>query len=148
MTTMKIGDVRKNLREAVERARSEPVIVERNGTPIVVVLSPERYEQLMDALDDVEDVAAFDEAMAENGDDLDLLVKRFEEYEPRPEDQRDPQLYRNLEAAVRARSEAERAVAEAVAAMRADGDTWQTVGRLLGTTGQAAQQRYGTARAT
>jgi prevent-host-death family protein len=145
---MKISDARKNLREAVDRARSEPVIVERNGKPIAVLLSPERYEQLMDALDEIEDVAALDQAMVEYRDDLELLAKRFEEYEPRPEDQRDPQLYRDLEAAVRARSEAERAVAKAVAAMRADGDTWQTVGRLLGTTGQAAQQRYGKARAS
>ena len=76
-------------------------------------------------------------------DDLEKLVKRFEDYEPRDEDRRDPQLRRDLEAAVRARSEAELAVAVAVAAMRADGDTWATIGRLLGTSGQAAQQRYG-----
>lgn len=79
-------------------------------------------------------------------DDLDHLVKRFEEYEPRPEDQRDPQLYYNLEAAVRARAEAERAVVVAVAAMRSDGDSWATIGRLLGTSGQAAHQRYAKGR--
>jgi hypothetical protein len=81
-------------------------------------------------------------------DDLELLAKRFEEYEPRPEDKRDPQLYRNLEAAVRARSEAEQAIVAAVAAMRADGDSWATIGWILGTSGQAAQQRYGKARAS
>ena len=79
-------------------------------------------------------------------DDLDVLVKRFEEYEPRNEDQRDPQLYYNLEAAVRARAEAERAVVLAVAAMRSDGDSWATIGRLLGTSGQAAHQRYAKGR--
>ena len=79
-------------------------------------------------------------------DDLELLVKRFEDYEPRPEDRRDPQLCRDLEAAVRLRSEAERAIVSAVAAMRADSDTWATVGWILGTSGQAAQQRYGAGR--
>jgi hypothetical protein len=79
-------------------------------------------------------------------DDLEILVKRFEDYEPRPEDRRDPQLYRNLEAAVRSRSEAEDAIVKAVTAMRADGDTWATIGWILGTTGQAAQQRYGRSR--
>lgn len=78
-------------------------------------------------------------------DELEVLVKRFEEYEPRDEDRRDPQLYFQLEAAVRARSEAEVAIVAAVSAMRADGDTWATIGRLLGTSGQAAQQRYGSA---
>jgi hypothetical protein len=79
-------------------------------------------------------------------DDLQVLVARFGNYEPRPEDRRDPQLYRNLEAAVRARSEVEEAIVKAVTAMRADGDTWATIGWILGTTGQAAQQRYGKAR--
>ena len=79
-------------------------------------------------------------------DDLDAMVARFENYEPQREDRRDPQLYRNLEAAVRARSEAEEAIVKAVAAMRADGDTWATIGWILGTTGQAAQQRYGRSR--
>ncbi len=75
--------------------------------------------------------------------ELEVLVKRFEDYEPREEDRRDPQLFRDLEAAVRARAEAEVAIVAAVGAMKADGDTWATIGRLLGTSGQAAQQRYG-----
>ena len=79
-------------------------------------------------------------------DGLDSLVERFENYEPREQDRRDPQLYRNLEAAVRARAESEQAIVAAVTAMRADGDSWATIGWILGTTGQAAQQRYGTGR--
>jgi hypothetical protein len=78
--------------------------------------------------------------------DLDALVQRFENYDPREEDRRDPQLYRNLEAAVRARAESEQAIVAAIAAMRADGDSWATIGWILGTTGQAAQQRYGKGR--
>ena len=35
-----------------------------------MVVSPERYEQLMNALDEVDDVAAFDEAMAEEGPNI------------------------------------------------------------------------------
>ena len=38
--------------------------------PAAVVLSPERYEQLMNALDEVEDVTAFDAAMAEEGPNI------------------------------------------------------------------------------
>ena len=81
-------------------------------------------------------------------DDLEGLAKRFEEYEPKPEHRRDPQLYRNLEAAVRARAESEQAIVTAVAAMRADGDSWATIGWILGTSGQAAQQRYGKPRSS
>jgi hypothetical protein len=35
-----------------------------------VLVSPERYERLMSALEDVEDVAAFDAAMDEEGPNI------------------------------------------------------------------------------
>lgn len=41
--------------------------------------------------------------------------------------------------------EAEKAVREAVAHARAEGVSWNTVGRALGTTGEAARQRYSAA---
>jgi len=70
MATMKISDARDDLPGAVERARSEAVILEKYGRPAAVLVSPERYEQLMNALDDADDVAAFDEAMAEAGPNI------------------------------------------------------------------------------
>ena len=73
----------------------------------------------------------------------DALADMFENYEPRDEDRRDPTLYRALENAVRLRAQTERTIADAVTAMRADGASWATIGSILGTTGQAAQQRYG-----
>ena len=44
--------------------------VQRRGRPAGVLVSPERYEQLITALEDAEDVAAFDEAMAEEGPNI------------------------------------------------------------------------------
>jgi PHD/YefM family antitoxin component YafN of YafNO toxin-antitoxin module len=70
VATMKISDARDNLPAAIDRARSEAVILERYGQPAAVLVSPERYEQLMNALDDADDVAAFDEAMAESGENI------------------------------------------------------------------------------
>lgn len=71
------------------------------------------------------------------------LADRFENYEPREQDRRDPSNSRTLETAVRRRAEVERSIAEAVERMRRDGSSWATIGAILGTTGQAAQQRYG-----
>ena len=48
-----------------------------------------------------------------------------------------------LRRAVRQRTLAERDVVDAVAKARAEGSTWATVGEILGTSAQAAQQRYG-----
>lgn len=62
---MNISAARDNLPDAVEQARTEAVFLERYGRPAAVLLSPERYDELMDALEEAEDVAAFDAAMTE-----------------------------------------------------------------------------------
>lgn len=67
MATMTVSAARENLSDAVETARTEVVFLERYGRPAAVLISPERYEQLMAALEDAEDAAAFDAAMAEEG---------------------------------------------------------------------------------
>jgi antitoxin Phd len=43
------------------------VFIERRGQRAAVVVSPEQYERMVEALEDAEDAAAFDEAMAEEG---------------------------------------------------------------------------------
>ena len=70
MVTMNVSAARDNLPEAVEAARTEAVFLQRYGRPAGVLVSPERYEQLMNALEDAEDVAAFDEALAEEGPNI------------------------------------------------------------------------------
>jgi len=67
MVTMSVSAAREQLAEAVERASREAVVIERYGRAAAVMISPARYEELMDALEEVEDIAAFDEAMAEEG---------------------------------------------------------------------------------
>lgn len=70
MATMNISAARDNLPAAVETARTEVVFLERYGHPAAVLVSPERYEKLIAALEDVEDVAAFDAAMSEEGPNI------------------------------------------------------------------------------
>ncbi len=61
---------RQSLPEAVELARTEAVCLERYGRPAAVLVSPEQYEKLTAALEDAEDVAAFDAAMSEEGPNI------------------------------------------------------------------------------
>lgn len=70
MATMNISAARDNLPEAVDKARTEAVILERYGRPAGVLVSLERYEQLMAAEEDAEDVVAFDAAMNEEGSNI------------------------------------------------------------------------------
>ncbi|MCA1677697.1 MAG: hypothetical protein LC790_01150 [Actinobacteria bacterium] len=76
-------------------------------------------------------------------DHADELARRFENYEPAAEEARDPQAFVALRDAVITRSEAERSVKAAVDHARARGYSWELIGSLLGTTGEAARQRYG-----
>jgi antitoxin Phd len=70
MATMNMSEARDHLPDAMETARTEAVFLHRRGQPAGVLVSPERYEQLMTALEDAEDVAAFDDAMAEEGPNI------------------------------------------------------------------------------
>ena len=70
VATMSVSEARERLSEAVETAHSEAVFLERYGRPAAVLLSPERFEELTRALEEAEDVAAFDAAMAEEGDNI------------------------------------------------------------------------------
>ncbi|TQJ08464.1 hypothetical protein FB458_1554 [Lapillicoccus jejuensis] len=70
------------------------------------------------------------------------LAARFEDYEPREEDELDPGAVALLRTAVAERSEAERHMIEAVRRARAAGLSWKAIGGVVGTSGEAARQRY------
>ena len=72
----------------------------------------------------------------------DELAKRFEDYEPNVDDERSVEEYL-IERAVLARARSERQLVDAIAAARGKDVSWQQIGQLLGTSAQAAQQRYG-----
>lgn len=76
-------------------------------------------------------------------DHADELAKRFEDYEPQASDERDPQVFTELRDAVLSRSAAERTIKDAVEHARAHGYTWAAIGSVIGTSGEAARQRYG-----
>ncbi len=70
MATIPVSEAREKLSEAVETARTEAVVLERYGRPVAVLVSAERYAELTEALDEVEDIAAFDAAMADAGESI------------------------------------------------------------------------------
>ncbi len=75
-------------------------------------------------------------------DHADQLAKRFEDYQPKPEDERDPDVYLALRHAAEDRADAESSMQRAVADARRDGWSWREIGWLVGTSGEAARQRY------
>jgi hypothetical protein len=77
-------------------------------------------------------------------DHADELARRFETYEPAAEDERDATVLAALRNAALSRSDAERSIRTAVDDARGHGYSWAVIGSLLGTSGEAARQRYGT----
>lgn len=75
-------------------------------------------------------------------DHADELAKRFEDYEPGEGDQVPVEEYLLRRAAL-ARARSEREVVDAITAARSAGVSWSKIGEILGTSAQAAQQRYG-----
>ena len=76
-------------------------------------------------------------------EEAEALADRFEQYEPKPEDELDIKIYLGLRDAAAARLQVERGIFDLVLRAREDGFSWNLIGTLLGTSGEAARQRYG-----
>jgi hypothetical protein len=76
-------------------------------------------------------------------DHADELAKRFEDFDPDEADEIPVEEYL-LQRAVVARARSEQQLIDTVVNARSAGLSWQKIGALLGTSAQAAQQRYGT----
>ena len=74
----------------------------------------------------------------------DELAKRFESYEPGTAETKGARALRDIAHAFSRVAASERELAGAVSAARAEGHSWAAIGAMLGTSGEAARQRYGT----
>ena len=70
MAKIPVTEARDRLSEVVEMAGKEAVFLERYGKPAAVIVSPERYEELLEAFEEAEDIQAFDDAIAEEGENI------------------------------------------------------------------------------
>jgi len=74
----------------------------------------------------------------------DELARQFEDHEP--DDVKDARALRDIAAAFARVATSERELADAVSVARAEGHSWAAIGAMLGTSGEAARQRYGSRR--
>jgi prevent-host-death family protein len=66
VATFSSSDARQALPEVIELAQREAVTIEKHGRPVAVVISPARHEELLEAWEETQDVAAFDAARADD----------------------------------------------------------------------------------
>lgn len=67
MVKISVSEAREKLSEVVEMSQSEPVELEHYGRRAAILISPEQYDEMLEALEESQDVAAFDIALAETG---------------------------------------------------------------------------------
>ena len=70
MSTMSVTEARENFSEAIATSAVEAVFIQKHGENAAVLISPERYEELMDALEEIEDMEAYDSAMADTSTNI------------------------------------------------------------------------------
>jgi hypothetical protein len=79
--------------------------------------------------------------MKEILEQADELATRFEAHNPGR--MTDAAALRDVRRAFLHRAAAERRLADAVSIARAEGHSWASIGAMVGTSGEAARQRYG-----
>ena len=77
MKRFSVSQGREKFSETIQSAQSETVVFERYGEDVAVMIGVTRYEQMLDALEELEDIAAFDASLAEEGQSIPWdVVKR------------------------------------------------------------------------
>jgi prevent-host-death family protein len=70
VSKISVSKAREKLSEVVAMSQSEPVVLEHYGHRAAVVVSPEHYDEMLEAFEESQDVVAFDAALAEAGSNI------------------------------------------------------------------------------
>lgn len=65
MTTFPLSEARRELPSLIDQAQTEAITISRHGIPAAVVLSPSRYEELLTALEDLQDLALIEASLSD-----------------------------------------------------------------------------------
>jgi hypothetical protein len=72
----------------------------------------------------------------------DSLSERLKQYEPDPKDELDVKIFKSLQQAVIDKSLIEENLLKIIKKARKNGYSWSLIGSFLGTSGEAARQKY------
>ena len=70
MKSFAISNARRDLPTLVDKSAKEPILITRNGQEAVVMVSPSLYQEMIDAMEELEDIAAYDAAKARKEDSV------------------------------------------------------------------------------
>ena len=58
-----VSSDQENLSLLIEQSQKEPILIKKSGKPVSVVISLEQYLEFVEALEELDDIAAAEEAM-------------------------------------------------------------------------------------
>ena len=64
MNEISVTEARAELQSVIASAQKKPVHIVRHGHSVAVLMNPELFERAMDAMEELEDIEAFDAAVA------------------------------------------------------------------------------------
>ena len=64
MEELSVSEARENFSEVVEDAQKKPVQILKHGKPVAVLINPSLFEKFLDSMEELEDIADFDKAIA------------------------------------------------------------------------------------
>lgn len=70
MVKISVSKARERLSEIVEMSQMEPVELQHYGKRAAVLVSPQQYDEMREAIEESEDLAAFDAALVEEGGNI------------------------------------------------------------------------------
>jgi prevent-host-death family protein len=65
MTDISITSARADLAETIKSARKKPIRITSRGQTQAVIISPSLYEKMIEAMEEIEDLSAYDAALAD-----------------------------------------------------------------------------------
>ena len=66
MSELSVTDARAELPAAIKKSQKSPVQILKHGEPVAVLISPTLYQEMLEAMEELEDIEAFDQAMLSN----------------------------------------------------------------------------------
>ncbi|MTA94461.1 MAG: type II toxin-antitoxin system prevent-host-death family antitoxin [Actinobacteria bacterium] len=63
MSELSVTDARAELPAAIKKSQKSPVHILKHGEPVAVLISPTLYREMLEAMEELEDIEAFDQAM-------------------------------------------------------------------------------------
>lgn len=70
MDDLGIAQAREGLASAISAAEKKPVRITKHGKPVAVLINPSMYQSFVEAMEELEDIAAFDHAMEDESPNI------------------------------------------------------------------------------